>query len=326
MRNETKNNNPVKTRGFITVATGSEHYFNLAENLIKSYRLFNKNSRFPFAVITEKENLHTDLFDDVIIVENATHSYLDKFLMHKNLPYDENIFIESDMLIYSNIGFVFDIFKNADDFSCIGDVSDINEDSGWFQYSNLPEDIKRNILFNVGLHGGILYVRNSNKSNDIFLTAKQIIKEKERFVNSFRSACFRSLPDEPVLALSMAINKCKPIRPEKSFLSVYPRDKSHFIYNIYKKECHPKANNTDTRSLLHWGTDFTYLPKYRWESYRLDCLYKGKKTNCLKNIYHAFKLLNYNIYVKRINMLERAHNNKTLSSIWHLIKGRAKNE
>ena len=71
MRNETKNNNPVKTRGFITVATGSEHYFNLAENLIKSYRLFNKDSRFPFAVITEKENLHTDLFDDVIIVENA---------------------------------------------------------------------------------------------------------------------------------------------------------------------------------------------------------------------------------------------------------------
>lgn len=67
-----------KTKGFITLATGKEEYYRLAENLLRSYRLF-CNFPLPFAILADQKNKYTDQFDDVIIFPNgSSHSYLDK--------------------------------------------------------------------------------------------------------------------------------------------------------------------------------------------------------------------------------------------------------
>lgn len=56
------------TRGFITIATGSDLYFQLAKNLLFSYKLF-CDAPMPFAILCDKENEYTALFDEVILFQ-----------------------------------------------------------------------------------------------------------------------------------------------------------------------------------------------------------------------------------------------------------------
>ena len=55
-----------QSRGFITVASGKDEYYQLAANLVQSYRLFCGES-LPFAILCDRENEATALFDDVIL-------------------------------------------------------------------------------------------------------------------------------------------------------------------------------------------------------------------------------------------------------------------
>ena len=257
------------TKGFITVATGDEHYYKLADNLVKSYRLFNNN--LPFAIITEKENKYISSFDEVYITGDATHSYLDKFLLNQYMPYDLMIFIEADMLVYGEITDLFEIFEEADDFSCIGDTWPCdNKTNGWFITAKLPEHIKNEISYTVGLHGGILFMRKTQVVHDVFCTAIDIVNNYEQFSAAFTGSGFRSVPDEPVIALSMALNFCHSTRPEVPFLSYYPNDRKGFRYNIYNGVCKNKKNKDDDRRLLHWGTSYTYTPRYEIEEYLME--------------------------------------------------------
>lgn len=56
------------TKGFITVATGSDKYYKVAENLLKSYRLFSKDP-LPFAILADRENEYTKAFDKVLLIQ-----------------------------------------------------------------------------------------------------------------------------------------------------------------------------------------------------------------------------------------------------------------
>ena len=53
------------TRGFVTIATGAERYFQIAENLLLSYRKF-ASVKYPFAIICDRKNNYTSEFDNVI--------------------------------------------------------------------------------------------------------------------------------------------------------------------------------------------------------------------------------------------------------------------
>ena len=53
------------TRGFITLATGKELYYQLARNLLMSYRLYTQNP-MRFAIMCDRENEYTALFEQLI--------------------------------------------------------------------------------------------------------------------------------------------------------------------------------------------------------------------------------------------------------------------
>ena len=108
------------TRGFVTIATGNERYYKMARNLLRSYRLSAKEP-MRFAIIADRKNKYTDEFDDVVILENPTHSWMDKMMLLTDCPYDENLFIDADCLVYENINFFWSCFENGADFSCFGD-------------------------------------------------------------------------------------------------------------------------------------------------------------------------------------------------------------
>lgn len=151
-------------KGFITVATGKEQYYILARNLLRPYRDNCQTKRFSFAIIADAENEYTKEFDDVIILKNASKSWMDKIEILKVCPYDENIFIDADCLIYRDINFFGGLFKVADDFSCFGEVLLLDSKEGWFTKDTANS---YQIYFITHLHGIICFVRRGSKIDEM---------------------------------------------------------------------------------------------------------------------------------------------------------------
>lgn len=79
--------------------------------------------------------------------------------MLESLPYDVNIFIDSDCIAYGDLNRLFDMFKDADDFSCFSRVLPLNDKTGWFEYENLGE-LKQKVSYVVGFaRRGLLYAQ-----------------------------------------------------------------------------------------------------------------------------------------------------------------------
>ena len=95
------------TRGFITIATGKELYYQLAQNLLKSYRLYSRNP-MPFAILCDRENTYTEQFDQTVILEHPLNSFWDKFVtyMLKSCIATIGLLDISMLMLFSNLHFL----------------------------------------------------------------------------------------------------------------------------------------------------------------------------------------------------------------------------
>lgn len=255
-------------KGFITIATGNEEYYRLASNLLHSYRYFCKEP-LPFAILCDRENTFTDEFDDVILFENgATNSYLDKLSLGEYLPYDTTIFIDADCLAYGDLNQLFQFFENADDFSCFGRVLSLDDKTGWFEYQNLGS-LKERVSYVVGLHGGIYYMRKGEICRRIFDTAKELVPDYPKF--KFKGK-FENPGDEPLVALSMAVNGCHPIPFQQSAICCYWEYVDHMLIDITEGKASFKSDTEKYTILLHWGTRYTRSLLYKQQVELLNIL------------------------------------------------------
>ncbi|MBQ8182778.1 MAG: hypothetical protein IJ025_02625 [Clostridia bacterium] len=246
------------TKGFVTVATGKEQYYKIARNLLRSYR-FTTKEPLPFAVFCEQENEYTKEFDEVRVYPNATRSYLDKLEMFDLLPFDINIFIDADCLAFRDINRLFEIFEDADDFCCFGRVLPLDDKTGWFEYDNLNDELKEKTNYVVGLHGGIYYMRRTEKCKAVFDCAKEFA---ENYADYKFKGKFETPGDEPVVALSMAVNNCKPIVHDLTSIICYWEHENLFKVNIEKGTALSKDIQIST-DIVHWGTRFTESLPYK---------------------------------------------------------------
>ena len=246
------------TKGFVTVATGKEQYYKIARNLLRSYR-FTTKEPLPFAVFCEQENEYTKEFDEVRVYPNATRSYLDKLEMFDLLPFDINIFIDADCLAFRDINRLFEIFEDADDFCCFGRVLPLDDKTGWFEYDNLNDELKEKTNYVVGLHGGIYYMRRTEKCKAVFDCAKEFA---ENYADYKFTGIFETPGDEPVVALSMAVNNCKPIVHDLTSIICYWEHENLFKVNIEKGTALSKDIQIST-DIVHWGTRFTESLPYK---------------------------------------------------------------
>lgn len=259
-----------KTKGFITVATGSDEYYRLARNLLHSYHYFCRKP-LPFAVLTDQRNEWTAEFDNVILFKNgAANSYLDKLSLGEYLPYDINIFIDSDCLAYGDLNKLFEYFETADDFSCFGRVLPLSDKTGWFEYENLGE-LQEKVSYVVGLHGGIYYMRKGEVCNRIFRDAKAFVPDYPKY--KFKGK-FSNPGDEPLVALSMAVNHCHPIPFVQEAICCYWEHVDHmtidFTQGLARVEQEPKFK----ADLLHWGTRYTRQLEYQKQVALMDIVEK----------------------------------------------------
>lgn len=265
------------TRGYITIATGKECYYELAANLLMSYRL-NTKTPMPFAIIAEEENEYTAMFDDVIITKEATHSFMDKFLLLKLCPYDETIFFDADILAYGDLNEYWSVFtKNSTDFSSIGINVGLDDDGAWYNVEDIWKYGKL-ISYKTRVHMGVCFVRNSCKLKKLYDDCIEIYSNYDKL--DFHE--MTSSKDECIMGVAMPMNDMKAEDEITRMIVTYPCAKSISASMLQNKLSYTtnwgKSVHEDGL-LIHFGTIQTKQPLYMYEAacvkYMTKC--KGRK-------------------------------------------------
>ncbi len=275
------------TKGLITIATGKKHYYEIAANLLKSYRLYSQDP-LPFAIIAEEENEFTALFDDVVITNESTHSFMDKFLLMKLCPYDETVFFDADSIAYGDLNSYFDFFKNATDFSAVGINADLSDNNGaWYNIDDIGEYGKK-ISYKCRVHAGVMFIRKSDSLEKLYNDSMEIFSNysKLHFISYERSY------DECILGISMPLNNMKCVHENPTMLAAYPC-LSYLDADIlhdrltYETEW---AGRTDKGILLHFGTFHTFEPLYRFNIESLEMKINKKELSFWDTLLYDKKL------------------------------------
>src|SRR4051812_44218687 len=94
----------------ITIAVGSNYYKDLAANLYRSFLRWNRSNNIHFQIITDDASYFSSLKPEKLsILQPATISSFDgftsKFILYDATLYEENLFVDCDCLIYSDVSF-----------------------------------------------------------------------------------------------------------------------------------------------------------------------------------------------------------------------------
>lgn len=257
----------MQKRGFVTIATGDEKYYEMAVHLLRSYRKYSPNDT-PFAIICDKENDYTKEFDQVVLMEQANRSYMDKLYLYRYTPFGETIFIDADSLILSDPSGLWRDFSDADDVSCYGCPYPLDSDRAWFTYDGCGV-YREQIRFLIDLHGGIYYLRKTERCKSIFETAIELAGQYDQY--SFKH--FSKPADEPVLAMSLAIHQSQPCSKPMRLLFVPSYWGKLRINSKGKLFVCRQLRNIE---ILHFGTQNTQRFIYR---YLVDLCAFSEKTH-----------------------------------------------
>lgn len=243
-----------RKKGFVTVATGSEKYYKLAENLLRSYKKRGQG-QYPFALICDRENEYTKAFDDIVLTEDFGKGTVDKLLMRYS-PYDETIFLDADTLILENIDDLWAMFADGDDVSAFGCVLPLDSQNGWFTYEGSGK-YKSLVKYLISMNGGIYFARKGELADQVFQTALEVMEEYANIDFKY----FSTPQDEPLMAMSMVINGCKPCE-KKYDMIILPACDSKVTTdadgNVYEDK------KLSTAKMIHFSTPRTELFLYNY--------------------------------------------------------------
>ncbi len=272
------------TRGLVTIATGKTHYYKIAANLLRSYRL--NAGRYPFAIICDRENEYAALFDKVVLIKDPSCCYLDKLRLYDYLPYDETIFIDADCLVYGDIDRWWELFEKADDCSVFGCAyDDLTTDRGWFITEGMGK-YREKIHFVPSFSGGVYFLRRTDVCRMVFETAKEAVGH----YSDYPFAIFKDPADEPVIALGMAVANCRPVECNDVGLYTYRRF-THADITVPRAEWSCKGVWKQI-ILIHWGNFGTMKAFYLFEASAARRKLSGKPEKGLFwTILYRFKLL-----------------------------------
>lgn len=264
------------TRGFVTIATGSDRYYRLATNLLHSYRLFSSDP-MPFALICDRINDYTREFDDLVLLDSPFRSYVDKLYLPKYAPYDETIFIDADSLAYRDLNGFWDAFEHGSVFSVFGNDYPTDYPYAWFK----PEDTGQfadTIRSIPDFVGGVYYMRKTPDLEAFAETSWYIMKNYHCY--KFRQ--FEDPSDETIFALAMSVHGYTTAGESSLPVCFYPHC-NKFKADLttgsvcYDNRYHPEKGLLYDAFMVHWGSGITKRPVYCLEEFKLNQLMKGKK-------------------------------------------------
>lgn len=275
------------------MATGKEEYYVLARNLLLSYK-YHSRSPMPFAIICDKENEYTALFDKVVIMDAPLYSIYDKLRLPELAPYDETIFIEPDCLAYRNLNGLWKVFKDAPDFSGLGADFPLDDERGWLRPECLGkyQDVVKGQF---QMQGGVLFLRRG-RLDGFALTCMDIYKHRDEYR-------FRLENEESIFVLASLIHGFRPMKDWIEVFCYYPaanitrmdirRGRLSFILKEYNIPSKPGV------FLVHWGTLDTRSDPYLREA--------GEVLSLMERHRHSSLFLPVRI---------------SLEKVWHSLKRR----
>ena len=190
-------------RSVITIAVGTTYYLKLAENLLKSFLLWNTGNEIHFLLVTDntkffdKYNDNSKVSIQQIDLIETDKSFTSKFKLFELAIAADNLFIDCDCLIYKDISYIFEAFKGCS-FSAIGNdivdgefFCDVKKTLKYFNLNAMPKFV-----------GSVYYFKND-------LKAERIFKAAEELKNSYDELGFIRLRDkeneEPLFAVALGI-------------------------------------------------------------------------------------------------------------------------
>jgi len=279
-------------KGFVTIATGKEHYFEIAVNLLRTYRLF-ASCALPFAIIYDRNNAFTEEFDDVILTDAAMNSFNDKFLLPLLSPYDETIFIDADSLAFGDLNQLWNCFSNATDFSAFGKNCPVDDESGSVWYN--IEDIGRfgkSATYKTRIHSGVCFIRKSESLKKFYDDCLLLYSHYDEM--NFHE--MQSSSDEAVMAVAMTMNRFKAVREDSDLFACFPYMQKYQIDISTKKLAYKLVWGGKKHSngiLCHWGTANTYKPVYKYQVELFQARYGCSK----EYLRYVIVKMNYRIFL-----------------------------
>ena len=257
------------TRGFITIATGNEKYYRLAQNLLLSYKLFCDHP-MPFAIMCDRENDITAQFDQVGLLEHPLNAFWDKFALLVRAPYDETIFIDADCLAYADLNAYWDYFAAADDFTGCGTNYPIDSEKGLFQDGQVGEYNGR-VHWKPDICGGLYFIRRGEICDALYQECQNICQHYEEY--PWPDYCAPHA-DETVLCLAMAVHGLHAMDADPTNYG-HPWEATEMEHDIFTGKCtyatewHPKVSQG---RLVHFGTRYCTKPPYLFEVEKMNLM------------------------------------------------------
>ena len=203
-------------RNVLTIATGKQLYFDLAVNLARSFVWWNGQTDTRFYIVTDLDtNVPPDIESSISIRKIKNNEFGEGFSTKLHLdslaPEGKTLFIDSDCLVFGDLGPIFNAF-NGKSVSVVGGYISEGE---WFgdvkhiiQQFKVPQLPKFN--------GGIYYLEKGEAATAVYETARKLEKDYDKigFVR------LRNKPnDEVLMALAMQLHGMTPVPDDGKFMS-----------------------------------------------------------------------------------------------------------
>ncbi len=263
------------SRGFVTMATGRDEYYILASNLLVSYKRFNSNP-LPFAIICDRKNEYTESFDDVVMLDNPSCSFLDKLRLVDLAPYDETIFIDADSLVYKCLDGLWDVVKDAPDFGIFGAVLDPESPLGRIEIERSGR-LRERMRFPCICQGGMYFIRRSPVLRDFLELCQDILTH----FSEFQKPRDPYPSDDTIFPLACSVFGFRPPEDWWRLFCFYPESKIYgmdiksgfldYVWTVEGERLGPEC------FFVHFSVKGTREWPYKREAYRLKCLSEGKR-------------------------------------------------
>ena len=219
-------------QGYITLATGSRFYLEMAVNLLLSLKL-NDPSR-PVCLITDRTMAIPDAYkpfiDDLVYIEPKPGFFgcLNKLRLNELTPYDETIFIDADCILVKN-----DMDRHWAKLSGPGfNVAGAKKTTGkWYDFSIDKVISELGIPYLVQMNSGVFYFRKGVQADNFFATALQLVDEHKHLLGSFHRNKLQ-LADEPFIGAALGKLAIEPVSYKASegtiMITTWHYSKAHF--------------------------------------------------------------------------------------------------
>lgn len=175
--------------GIIYISTGEKY----TRQVVKSAEHNYQHTKYPMTLITDRK-VSTDVFDDVIIINQPAGSFRDKVQYMRRTPYDYTLYLDSDCYLTRPVDHLFELLDSYD--LAVAIDQDEWESRTSSHFTDVPEAVPE---FNTGV---LLYTKGADPLLGLWQNLFDDAHAHDQL--SFRAAVHRS--DVNIMTLSNGYN------------------------------------------------------------------------------------------------------------------------